>query len=522
MKKFLVLLMTLCIALSCFSVVTFAEEAPADGDALIAEAPATKSTDNLIGAFYLQGESGYGYVPGGGEYQSDYEYSIAENIAKAVNGTNKVPFYAYDKDGSVFFDRFAQQSLIDEVNFAAAAGVDFIAYKYYAGYGIVNNDKTSLTFMNNQLKLHSTLAGQAVGFAKPVDFALVLDGDFNASKEADVIIDNYLIVKGYLTATDGRPVVFIDWNDDISNQITTINKKLKKIVADGANEKKKTTPKTLLNDDVEAMYVVALNAPSYDAAIAAGCDAVSWSQGAGKSGEAYTAMTARVEANWANGEKVIPNVVTGFDARALAENPIEITKKKYSNDKETSVRYSRKAEADDYVAEATPEELTAHLNNALATTNKPAELKAVMIYAWDDFTGGAYLCPTKTDKAYQYQYTYLAAIRAALFGGATTGFPTITMVDTAGNTIVTDETGVVTTTDKEGKVVSKVDKDGKDLLAENGGDNGKDNGNTNSGDKKGDSTLLIVIIAAAAVVIIAVVVVIIAATKKKKPEDKAE
>ncbi len=522
MKKFLVVLMALCMAFSCFGVVAFAEEEAPANDALVAAAPATKSTDTLIGAFYLQGESGYGYMPGGGEFTTEYDYSIAEYLAKALNGTNKIPFYAYDKDGSVFFDRFAQQSLIDEVNFAAATGIDFIAYKYYAGYGIINNNKTTLTFMNNQLKLHSTIAGQAVGFAQPVDFAIVLDGDYNASKEADLIIDNFLIVKGYLTASDGRPVVFIEWNDGIKTQIETTNKKLKKTVADGANEKKTTAPKTLLNDDVEAMYVIALNAPSYDEAIAAGCDAVSWSNGAGKSGEAYTSMTANVEANWANGEKVIPNVVTGFDTRVLADNPIEVTMKKYSNDKEKSVRYSRTGAADDYVAEATPEELVAHLNNALATTNKPSELNAVMIYAWDDFAGGAYICPTKTDKAYQYQYPYIAAIRAALFGGATTGFPTITMTDTSGNVIVTDETGIVTTTDKDGKVISKVDKDGKDLLGGNGGEGTGTNEGENNGEKKGDSTLLIVIIAAAVVVVAAVVVIIVAATKKKKPADKAE
>ena len=233
MKKFLVALMVICVALSCFSFAVLAEEAPA-GDAQ----GAAKTVESLVGAYYLQGECGYGAVPGGGTYQTEYDWTIADQLAKALNGTNRIPFYAgQNEDGSLFFDRMAQQAFKYEIEYAIASGIDFIAYRYYPGFGTSGGKKRTLQFMNNQLKMHSTLAGQAVGFSKEVDFALVLDEDFNAAKDADLIIDEYIVVKGYLTAADGRPVVFILWNDNIATQISSTNKKLKKVILDTGKEK---------------------------------------------------------------------------------------------------------------------------------------------------------------------------------------------------------------------------------------------------------------------------------------------
>ncbi|MBP5661546.1 MAG: hypothetical protein J6X30_00125 [Clostridia bacterium] len=532
MKKVLGLLLVLCLAVSCLSMAVMAEEE--NNDAVLTIGAETKKVESLVGMYYLQGESGYGYVAGGNEWSSDYDYSIADELAKIVDGTNRVPFYAYTKDGKVFFDRFAQQAFITEINYAAAAGVDFIAYRYYDG----GNNTTPLVFMNNQLSLHATLATQEEGFDKKVDFALVLTGDYEAGKEANLIITNYLTVKGYLTASDGRPVVFIEWNDGIADQIDKTNTKLKKAVADGLNDKKKTAPKTQLNDDVEKMYVVALNAPSYDAAISAGADAISWTEGSGKSGEAYTNMTAKVEAAWANGATVVPNVVTGFDKTGLAANPISVSGKKYTSDKTNSVRYERSAAADDSVAAATPAELIDHLKKAVETTNKPTEFPAVMVYAWDDFAGGAYLCPTKAEKAYQFEFSYLKAIREYLMGTAT-GFGAIETDEYReedGKAITTkiltkeDNSYTITVTEKapgQDPVVTVTEYDASGNKISNGsttegtpvpGDQtpaSTDEGNSSLG---GNTTLFIIIGAVVAVVVIAVVVILL--TKKKKPADK--
>jgi len=517
MKKLLVLLLTICIAFSSVCVVAFAEAEPVTDGGSAVENNEEKTVESLVGAFYLQGESGAGLMGSGIVTQSEHDYQIADKMAANLNGTNKIPFYAFDKDGSVFFDSYAEDYFFSETNAAKAAGIDFFAYNLYMGYD-TSSPANLIKNMNRQLIYHSAKYDLAE-FTSKINYAVVIDGDYDSTKakERDILIDKFLTQKGYQTATDGRPVVFIVWNENIATQIERLNKDLKKIVADGANPDK-AQPKTALNDDVEKMYVIALNAPSYQEAIGVGADAVSCSEGTGKSGEAYTNMTAKVEANWATGEKVVPNVVTGFDKTLLAgDKAIEITAKKASNSKELTVRYSRSGAADDYVAKATAEELVAHTKKAVETTNKPAEFNAVMFYAWDDFLGGAFLCPTKTDKVNQYDTTYLKALRG-YFYGKTEGMPALSVLDNSNNVVTTEEDGTVTTTTSKGEVLSKVDKDGNNLLANS--DNQQ--GNENNGGNNADYTLYIIIGAAAVVIIAVAVIVIVAVSKKKKKAAPAE
>lgn len=521
MKKLLTALLAASIAFSCFGMMAFA-----DGDADTANSEEEKKqVESLVGMFYMQGESNYTAMFDDMEYTSTYDYTVANEIAAAIDGTNRVPFYAMTKDGKTYFDRFAKDTFISEINYAVKAGVDFVAYKYYAGYGVdAMSNKSSITYMNNQLKLHvAAYAGNS--FIKQTEFAIVLDGTFDYKKEADIIIDSYLGMSGYLTAADGRPVVFVEWNDTVADMIPAVNKKLAKAITNGANPKK-NDPKLALNEDVEAMYVVALNAPDYATAIAAGCDAVSWTNGSAKNGEAYTAMTANVEAKWATGDKVVPNVVTGFDKTVLDGNKIEVIAKAYEKDKTESVRYSQSGTKEDYAAPATADEFTAHLANAVATTNKPAEFSAVMVYAWDDLTGGAILCPTKTDKTDAYDYTLLKAMRKYFYGSDTFGDTELVRYDDSNNVVKISGEGVVTTY-KGSEVISKVDADGNDLLApedtSNGGENGAtdvvDDGNGTSADV---DWVLIGCIAGGVVVVAVAVVVILVVSKKKKSADKAE
>ncbi len=518
MKKLLVLLLTISIVFT--TVVVGAEaltpplatDSDGTGATVVEE---TKTVESLVGAFYLQGESGAGFMGGGVAYQSDYDYQIADKMAERLNGTNKIPFYAFDKEGKVFFDTYAEKYFFSETNAAKKAGIDFFAYNLYMGYDTSSQPRL-ISKMNGQLIYHSSKYDL---LENKMNYAVVLNEDFLGSKakDRDVLIDKFLTQKGYQTAEDGRPVVFIIWNDKIEEQITRINKDLKKVVADGADPNKPSVPKTALNDDVEAMYVIALNAPSYDEAIAAGCDAVSWTEGSGKNNEAYTTMTAKVEANWASGDKVIPNIVTGFDKTLLAgDKALEITAKRTSNAKEMDVRYSRSGAADDVVAKATPAELVEHTKKAIATTNKPEEFKAVMFYAWDDFLGGAFLCPTKTDKEFRYDTTYVTALRE-YFYGKTDGMADLTVYDNEGFVVTTEENGTITTMKSNGEVVKKVDKDGNNLMPSNSG--GDDDQNT---DTETDYTLYIIIGAAAVVVIAVVVIIIVAASSKKKKAAKAE
>ena len=131
-----------------------------------------------------------------------------------------------------------------------------------------------------------------------------------------------------------------------------------------------------------------------------------------------------------------------------------------------------------------------------------------MFYAWDDFLGGAFLCPTKTDKAFQYDTSYITALRD-YFYGKSSGMAALTVLDNEGFYVTTEENGTVTKTNVKGEVVTKVDKDGNNLLV-------TDDGGNTTNDNAGDYTLYIIIGAAAVVVIAVVVIVIVVAGKKKK------
>lgn len=456
--------MAICIAFSSLSFTVFAEDTTGDAATTGTETETTETkiagADVKVGAIYLQGESGARMLSDGSFFKSDYDYQIADILAKALKGTNKIPFYAFDKEGSVFFDSYAEDYLVSEINAAKAAGIDYFAYDLHMSFASVNSVTNLAATMNAQLIRHGALYGTSK-IGNEVNFAVILDGDFDSTKsvERNLIVDQFLLRKGYLVADDGRPVVFIRWNDDIQNQISKLNSALEKAVKD----------ENVLQGGVKSIYAVALDAPSYDEATKVGAEAVSWTEGTGKNGEAYANMTATVEANWANGASVIPNVVTGFDRSLLASNPINIEAyKQQGKDKTNGVRYSRTGTAEETVAQATADELVAHMKNAVATTNKPANFASVMVYAWDDFMGGAYLCPTKTDKEYQYDATYLNALRA-YFYGKEDGIDTLTVLDNIGQIVITDmraKTITVRGKDSTGQIseLSKIDFDGNNLL----------------------------------------------------------
>lgn len=110
---------------------------------------------------------------------------------------------------------------------------------------------------------------------------------------------------------------------------------------------------------------------------------ISW---AGKNGEPYFPVIPKADSTgWESykgtGRKVIPWVTLGHNTKPRIDNPVSWTK----------------VEPDQWVSDGTPEELAANLNNALQWVNKNrsvVEANAVLIYAWNEFDEGGWLCPT--------------------------------------------------------------------------------------------------------------------------------
>jgi len=110
---------------------------------------------------------------------------------------------------------------------------------------------------------------------------------------------------------------------------------------------------------------------------------ISWT---GKNGEPYFPVIPKADSTgWesykATGRKVIPWVTLGHNTKPRIDNPVSWTK----------------VESDQWVSDGTPQELAANLSNALQWVNKNrsvVEANAVLIYAWNEFDEGGWLCPT--------------------------------------------------------------------------------------------------------------------------------
>jgi len=132
-------------------------------------------------------------------------------------------------------------------------------------------------------------------------------------------------------------------------------------------------------------YIVVENGSASRAADDAdkyGADAVSsYSMGIrGNSGTAqpFSQLVENAEQDWndykSTGKKVVPTVMTGWDTRP---DPTRIT--------------------EPYWAEATPQEIAAHLRDALkwvAANPCAAEAKVIQIYAWNEISEGGWLLPS--------------------------------------------------------------------------------------------------------------------------------
>jgi hypothetical protein len=116
-----------------------------------------------------------------------------------------------------------------------------------------------------------------------------------------------------------------------------------------------------------------------------GLDAASVYAEAGTGGMPFADLARAAEGRWdafrEAGLRVIPWVSTGWDPRPRVEHPVSWTT----------------VPPDAWAQPGTPAEIAAHLGRALAWTARypsAAEANAVLVYAWNEFDEGGWLCPT--------------------------------------------------------------------------------------------------------------------------------
>ena len=124
---------------------------------------------------------------------------------------------------------------------------------------------------------------------------------------------------------------------------------------------------------------------------AAGLDAISaYAFQRGHERAPYSRLTSDLEAFWeiqrATGASVIPLAMAGWDRRPRVENPVPWEHFGGTMDK--------------YYDTPTPDELAAHVHAAVQWTHDHAPscpAQAVIIYAWNEFDEGGWLCPTLSE-----------------------------------------------------------------------------------------------------------------------------
>ncbi len=125
----------------------------------------------------------------------------------------------------------------------------------------------------------------------------------------------------------------------------------------------------------------------------AGLDAISaYAFQRGQDRAPYAQLTSDLEAFWeiqrGSGASVIPLAMAGWDRRPRVENPVP-----WENFGGTM---------DQYYETPTPEELATHIRTAVQWTRYHAAAcpaQAVIVYAWNEFDEGGWLCPTLSEGA---------------------------------------------------------------------------------------------------------------------------
>jgi len=118
-----------------------------------------------------------------------------------------------------------------------------------------------------------------------------------------------------------------------------------------------------------------------------GLDAIgAYASTAGERASPYSNLSAHTERGWdalrKTGVPVVPLATSGWDMRPRVETPVP---------------WVKGGDIQQYYEAPTPEELASHLQNALAWCRENpqvAEAQAVLIYAWNEFDEGGWLCPT--------------------------------------------------------------------------------------------------------------------------------
>ncbi|QGQ99160.1 hypothetical protein EHS13_31940 [Paenibacillus psychroresistens] len=288
----------------------------------------------------------------------------------------RLPFYATEPTANSDTMNGTTQAIMDqEIAYAKDAGINYWAFDWYG----------SETGMQTQRNLYLSSTHK-----NDVNWAIIMFTHPLSSTDQTWLITQFQ-TSNYQKVAGGRPLVYAyNYSALVDTaQITAIRSQT--FAAMGVQP-----------------YIVALDYGSSNAAAFAaqiGADAVSSYVTTGSNGNAYSIGASAEQSNWNNykatGYPVIPWVTQGWDPRPR----INLSSPPYG--------YASYP-ANSYETASTPTELANQLQSAInwnANNAASAPANAVLMYAWNEFSEGGYICPTLIPGGGGVNRNYLDAIK---------------------------------------------------------------------------------------------------------------
>ena len=282
---------------------------------------------------------------------------VGQQVERALGPNQyhfRLPFFGVETGTDTVQARELTQAVMDQdILYATKAGIDYWAFVFYPdGSG-----------MDTARNLYSSSAYKAY-----VNYCFV------ASSQMPVAYFNTLVTKftqtNYQKVLGNRPLLYIFGG--VSYTATDITNLRNQTIAAGLG-----TP-----------YIVVMDFTASGASTTAanlGADAISAYCSGASNGVPYTSLVTSENSNWntykATGTKVVPWVTTGWDPRPRIDHPVTWTSYPSNN----------------WCQTATPWQIASHLQEGLNWVDSNptvADANTVLMYAWNEFDEGGWLCPT--------------------------------------------------------------------------------------------------------------------------------
>ena len=303
---------------------------------------------------------------------------IVEKTLGPSHWHDRLPFYGKVVGENAVEVRGAEQAIMDqEIQYARAAGLDYWAFVVYP-----EDHALSLG-----LKYYLSSAHKS-----DIRFCLNLQGGWESRGGAADWPEKmrryvaYFQDPAYQTVLDGRPLVYLYSIKDLvdAGRFETWEEARAAFdqLRDAARDAGAGNP-----------YIVAQGwSPEVlkEQSNTLGLDAIgAYASSAGHKAAPYATLAGHTEQWWdafrATGGEVVPLVSAGWDMRPRVETPVP---------------WVKGGDIEQYYEAPEPQALAAHLEKALQWCEDhpdAARARAVLIYAWNEFDEGGWLCPTLSE-----------------------------------------------------------------------------------------------------------------------------